>query len=135
MTPIIVKNLSNDQIFFLLHRLVVPLIFKQYFVIHVMIGNKYIPCAYVYMSGKYEEADYDRVFAALKKIGIEHSSDGKGFNPSEMQCDFELASQNSFKKCFPNATVYCCLFHFGQAVNRKIGSLGYKVNYNTDFFQ
>ena len=67
-----------------------------------------------------------------KKIGIEHSSDGKGFNPSEMQCDFELASQNSFKKCVPNATVYCCLFHFGQAVNRNIGSLGYKVNYNTD---
>ena len=91
--------------FFLSHRLVVPLIFKQYFVIHVMIGNKYIPCAYVYMSGKYEEADYDRVFAALKKIGIEHSSDGKGFNPSEMQCDFELVSQNSFKKCFPNAKI------------------------------
>ena len=41
-----------------------------------------------------------------KKIGIEDSSDGKGFNPSEMQCDFELASQNSFKKCFPNATAY-----------------------------
>ena len=56
--------------FFLLHRLVVPLIFKQYFVIHVMIGNKYIPCAYVYMSGKYEEADYDRVFAAPQKMDL-----------------------------------------------------------------
>ena len=82
------------------------------------------------MSGKYEEADYDRVFAALKKIGIEHSSDGKGFSPSEIQCDFELASQNSFKKCFPNAIVFYCLFHFGQAVNRNIGSLGYMTKSN-----
>ena len=61
-----------------------------------MIRNKYIPCAYVYMSGKYEEADYDRVFAALKKIGIEHSSDGKGFNPTYPLSSLDITADEPF---------------------------------------
>ncbi len=37
--------------------------------------------------------------------------------------EFERAAIKSFQKYFPNATIKCCLFHFGQALHKKLKKL------------
>ena len=41
-------------------------------------------------------------------------------------CDFEKALQNAIKKCFPEAEIIGCYFHFTQALYRKLEKLEIK---------
>ena len=38
--------------------------------------------------------------------------------------DFEIAIHNVLKEAFPEETIKCCIFHLGQAWQRKIQTLG-----------
>ena len=46
--------------------------------------------------------------------------------------DFERAALNSLTQNFPTAQIYGCFFHFGQAIWRKIQSLGFQQRYQND---
>ena len=41
-------------------------------------------------------------------------------------------SLNCISEKYPNASIFCCLFHFCQAHYRKLVDLGFKVQYGTD---
>ncbi len=47
-----------------------------------------------------------------------------------MMMDFESAERNAFATCFPNIRILGCTFHYGQALIRKIGQIGLKVQYS-----
>ena len=46
--------------------------------------------------------------------------------------DFERAAINSLEQNFPTADLQGCLFHFGQAIWRKIRSIGFQHRYTND---
>ncbi|EGZ27081.1 hypothetical protein PHYSODRAFT_475293 [Phytophthora sojae] len=45
-------------------------------------------------------------------------------DPAFIACDFEQARMNAVKHQFPRAKVIGCLFHFKQALRRKMRKLG-----------
>jgi hypothetical protein len=54
------------------------------------------------------------------------------FEPRKVIIDFEYAAFNAVKTVFPVATVSGCLFHFGQAIWRRVTKLGLKTLFSED---
>ncbi|XP_024889570.1 uncharacterized protein LOC112465968 [Temnothorax curvispinosus] len=46
--------------------------------------------------------------------------------------DFESSFASAFVKCFPDAEISGCHFHFGQRIWRKVQSVGLQVRYGQD---
>ena len=76
----------------------------------------YVPILYILMTKKTEE-HYLHAIHCLMVV-----SDYK-LKPNSITCDFERALMNAFRTKFPNADMYGCLFHFKQALRRKMISL------------
>ena len=91
--------------------------FKQLFSIHVFVKEgdcmKQVSVAFVFMSRR-SKKDYKAVFKAL--LDLVPTCEVK-----TMVADFEAASWNAIREVIPNIEVKGCLFHFTQAVYRKIG--------------
>ena len=65
---------------------------------HCLKGNGYVPRIWVYMGSKCGDL-YDRVFAAIKAIGLRNSV--RGFRPKTCLFDFEIQESSKFVKHFP----------------------------------
>ena len=50
--------------------------------------------------------------------------------PTLIKTDFEQASISAARSQFPNAKISGCLFHLGQAIQRRIAEEGLKKYYN-----
>ena len=87
-----------------------------------------IPLVYFLLPGKRREA-YNTSFILLKEaaqnIGIE-------VDPQRVLTDLELALQQSVAICFPQAERKGCLFHYTQAIWRKVQNLGLQRLYKED---
>ena len=103
---------------------VVPTIFFQLYTIHAKVGNNYPPCVYFLLPNK-SQATYVRMLEALNFILPEA-------NPHIILADFENAAQNAFRQAYPTANIKGCLFHLCQSVQRKIGELGLKTEFETN---
>ena len=77
----------------------------------------YVPIWYALLTGKTES--YYRV--ALTEL-VEDL--GGKFDPATIGVDFEPALRNVVSKMFPKALVIGCLFHWKQAIRRKMVDLG-----------
>ena len=104
--------------------------FYQLFSIHVFVREgdcmKQVPVAYVLMSRR-RKKDYKAVFKFLKE-----KLDSK-INLKRVVADFEAAAWVAVQSVFGNSVaVKGCLFHFNQAVYRKICKLDLKVSYKND---
>ena len=53
-------------------------------------------------------------------------------SPSSVIVDFKVAVHNVVHSVFPNATLHGCLFHYGQALYRKLQELGLSSNRYSD---
>ena len=112
--------------------------FMQLFSIHifVVVGNimKQIPVAFVVMSRRRKE-DYRKVFLALKGLVTDIRGSPKVVS---MMLDFEAAMWSSLREMmacneFKQVELRGCLFHFNQAIFRKILSFkGLKRQYHKD---
>ena len=78
------------------------------------------PLVYFLLPGKTQEA-YNTSFILLREaaqnIGLE-------VDPQRVLTDYELALQQSIAISFPQAEKKGCLFHYSQAIWRKVQSLG-----------
>ncbi|KAK3101191.1 hypothetical protein FSP39_001639 [Pinctada imbricata] len=100
--------------------------FTQLFSIHAFVQNgscvKEVPLVFVLMSRR-QRKDYDAVFQHIRSLLPD---------PRVMSftMDFEAATWRSVTDFFPDAEIHGCSFHWGQAVMRKVGSLGLRGTYN-----
>ena len=103
--------------------------FYQLFSVHAFVQSgtslKQVPLVFVMMSSR-SQADYDAVFRTILDILPNPPSVVK------VVADFEAATWLSLRVVLPNVEVKGCLFHFTQAVFRKIQSLGLQRAYNVD---
>ena len=54
------------------------------------------------------------------------------FTPSHVIVDYEAAAIGALEEVFPTATISGCLFHFSQAILRKVSKLGLRTRYLQD---
>ena len=106
---------------------VCPSVFYQLYTIHTKVGNSFPPCVYFLLPNKTQEI-YSRALEQLRVL-IPNAS------PDTVLVDFEAAAINAFRQAFPTAELKGCYFHHGQSLNRKVGELGLKLDYesNPDF--
>ena len=86
----------------------------------VMIFDKslqiYIPILYILMTNKSQKM-YRNALEWIFKLS------GRRICPKTVSCDFELALINAVQSIFPFAKITGCLFHWKQAIFRKLSSL------------
>ena len=54
------------------------------------------------------------------------------FTPSHLIVDYEAAAIGALEEVFPTAIISGCLFHFSQAILRKVSKLGLRTRYLQD---
>ena len=105
-----------------------PYPFDQLYILHSEINGQSFPLLYCFIQGKTQEV-YTELFIKIKScLRIYNVS----FEPNIVQIDFEYAAYNAVCSVFTGAEIKGCFFHFGQALFRKLVSLGLKSRYNND---
>ena len=104
---------------------VVPRLFHQMFTIHARVEKKLIPCVYALMQTKSTQS-YRHVFRIIKD---ECHAKNIALQPHSVTMDFEAAMISATRQEFPIASIHGCLFHFTQALWRKIQVLGLQQEY------
>ena len=72
------------------------------------------------------ESEYGILMRAYE---IEMQAD---FTPNHIIIDYESAAIKALEEVFPTAAISGCLFHFSQAVLRKVATLGQRSQYLLD---
>jgi hypothetical protein len=78
--------------------------------------KSYVPVFYVLLPNK-QEMTYIYCMQAINFIC------GNELNPHSFTCDFEKALLNALQLQFPKANQILCLFHWKQAIKRKLEAL------------
>lgn len=97
--------------------------FYQILVIHGCLFGRTFPLVYILMSNKTERSYLD-AFNQCKVLFQ--------MNPKFIITDFEKALINSTSNSFNRSKSFGCLFHLGQAVWKRIGSLGLIHRYRNE---
>ena len=101
--------------------------FTQLFTVHSFIRKdgeaKQVPLIFVLMSGK-SKHDYKKVMRKIKSLLPRHASVQK------IVTDFEAAIWRGCLAIFSTVTMQGCLFHWCQALKRKLAELGLLRDYN-----
>ena len=105
-----------------------PRLFYQIFTVHAFINGKQFPLVYCLLPGK-SRAIYQRTLEIIERKAEEL---GLELHPDEVLTDFELATIQGIELAFPTTEEKGCLFHFAQALNQKISTLGLQVAYQED---
>ena len=82
-------------------------------------GNSfYVPLMYVLMSGKTEW-----LYKQALMMCIQITAPQGKINPFSVTCDFEKGLHNAVRFLFPRVRINGCLFHWKQAIRRKMKAL------------
>lgn len=92
-----------------------PLLFKQLFTIHAIIGGTTMPLVFALLQNK-SQATYSKMIQAIK-------NPRPSLAPTTIMTDFEKVSLNSFKDAFLSVTQSGCFFHFQQSIWKKFRKL------------
>ncbi|KAK3108588.1 hypothetical protein FSP39_011475 [Pinctada imbricata] len=84
---------------------------------------KQLPLLFVLMSSK-RKKDYKKVFKAVKDLLPDQPK------VEEFVVDFEAGIWRALRKVFPDQSIKGCVFHWGQALWRKIQEAGLQTAYN-----
>ena len=107
-----------------------PTDFTQLYTIHTKISGQVFPVLYALLPNK-TELTYVRL---LRKIKIYATNLGLTFQSATVQIDFEKAAMNTVYSVFGNNGVQVkgCLFHYCQALFRKVQNLGLSEAYGQE---
>ena len=98
-----------------------------------VINNIRAPGAFIIMNRKTQDL-YERVFKSIKYCLTYNKT--KIINIKTATIDFEIALKNAFHLIFPEIKIIACLFHYKQALIKRLRILGlYKNKYkeNSDY--
>ena len=76
-----------------------------------------------------EHRTYRKLLLALKDLAEDR---GLEFKPKALQIDFERGAKAAIDFVFPTAALSGCLFHYSQAIYRKVQSLGLVTAFRTN---
>lgn len=107
---------------------VTPEMFSQVYSIHVMKMGIMVPVCVALLPQKNHET-YSRFFHLLLEVAVRY---GFRFDPRIVCIDFESAVIATITEMFPNARIRGCLFHYSQAIWRKVQNLGLSGRYTVD---
>ena len=107
---------------------VTPPFFKQLYTIHGEYLGTIFPMVFCLLPKKSSET-YTAVFKIIKD---KMESLGMSIEIQIFRSDFETAAYSSMRSLFPQLSIECCFFHFGQANWRKISELGLRTKYVDD---
>jgi hypothetical protein len=102
--------------------------FYQVYILHGEINGQSFPLLYCFLNEKTGRI-YKKTFTIIKRYFYIR---GQNFTPSKIQIDFEVAVFNAVRFVWPDTTLVGCYFHFGQAIWRKIQSIGLVSRFNED---
>ncbi|KAG0442017.1 hypothetical protein DMUE_0608 [Dictyocoela muelleri] len=105
---------------------VAPYGFEQLYVIQSKILNVNTPIIYILMKHRTSE-DYDNVFQQIKLLTDDTI-------PKNIIIDFESVVIAFLKRNYPSVQLNGYIFHFGQAIWRKICKEGLNTAYLTNHF-
>ena len=105
---------------------VVPKPFFQLFTISFIENNSIFPVVFSLLINK-NGTTYKKLFQILIELNGRPT-------PTLIKTDFEQASISAARSQFPNAKISGCLFHLGQAIQRRIAEEGLKKYYNDNPF-
>ncbi|CAF4422128.1 unnamed protein product [Rotaria magnacalcarata] len=105
-----------------------PAQFKQVYLIHAHKFGQGLPVAFCLLPNKRGKT-YTELFERLKD---QATAMDKQFNPQRIVTDFEPSLLSVVEQEFPAATHSGCMFHFNQAIHRKIKDLGLATKYLHD---
>lgn len=97
--------------------------FYQVVVIHGCVLGKYYPLVYILMTNKTESL-YKSAFHKVLKLTL--------MRPEFIITDFERALINAIEACFNDSLKYGCLFHYTQAIWKRIAGLGSITEYKNN---
>ena len=89
---------------------------------HAFKNGRQFPLVYCLLPGK-SHAVYLRALEIIKQKKSEDLA------PAEVLTDFELAIIQAVELTFPTTEVKGCFYHFAQALNKKIATLGLQCAY------
>jgi len=107
--------------------------FYQFFTIHVMKNNHYVPLVFTLLKDKKQESYVD-IFRIIDNYCLTYNSE---FNLESIYVDFEIAIHNAINDVWPMTKVRGCRFHLGQSWYRTIKKFGLSSEYvqNTEIGQ
>ena len=107
---------------------VCPRLFYQLYIIHSHCYNTVLPKLFCLLPDK-QTTTYHRLFTLIQSKCIDHQI---ALSPSTIIVDFEVAVHNVVRSVFPNSTLHGCLFHYGQALYRKLQEVCLSSNRHSD---
>ena len=105
-----------------------PEMFHQVYSLHVWHLGIMLPVAIALLPSKTTQT-YTRMFRLLMATANRY---GMQFQPTTICIDFEMAVIRAIHEVFPNSRIRGCLFHFSQALWRKLQNLGLTARYMED---
>ena len=93
-----------------------PRLWTQLYTVHGFVHGKMFPLIYALLVDKKKQT-YAKLFRSIKRLA-------PGFEPEEVQLDFEMSAKNALEEVFPGVQTKGCLFHYGQSLWRKAQELG-----------
>ncbi|XP_067668115.1 uncharacterized protein [Haliotis asinina] len=104
-----------------------PSIYNQLYTIHAMVNHKMFPLIYGLLPDK-KQPTYHRFLSIIKQKSADQNIH---LQPAFAFTDFESAAQNAIKDVF-QWQLKGCLFHFRQAIWRKVQKYGLQKRFVTD---
>nr|XP_029728115.1 uncharacterized protein LOC109429670 [Aedes albopictus] len=103
-----------------------PVMFNQLFMAYAQVYGKVFPLAFMPSAGSMKTDTYISILNKIRTL----IAPGK---VKTIVTDFEKALMQACRTVYPEATLQGCLFHYKQAVRRKIIKLGISQNSETYF--
>ncbi|XP_064482479.1 uncharacterized protein LOC135395168 [Ornithodoros turicata] len=106
---------------------VVPRVFDQLLTVHLSVGGRFLPCAYILLPGR-STAIYSCALSLLKDACI--SAGYASPTPTLFFTDFEQGLIQALRTVFPSAVHRGCHFHFTQRVWAAVQRLSLQTTYH-----